>query len=655
MKPESQKEHRRRGFGTLRIAASALFFILYLLALYELDRQHYSGAKYEIMRNNFWEILRPPPSLGDNSRAVLLTATQRQRTQAVEELSRQFREILQGPSAIYQFTLVDAHGQVVLQVADPEKMHRLNDFSNNLFFRDFTRMSDQTLSSKTAVGEEQEPIGHLRAYFTSPKGNRQIEELTVRYRYYALALSLIFAAIYYFFYKYLLRPMHVVTSQLELPAKSAPALISRPESRLERSYNRLAAQALLQQLQQQFMPGTGGRSNGAEQAENSLQRALDYARAAFGAIQIQLCELTPRERSFSVIACHASGTEPLSVGEALQLAQEMDARKGTNEETGFHLNAEGQFLFEQAAGQLLVIITGQLDLAQPNLGFRAECMKRACSVMQSGVLATRAREQDIFRQRNEANIVLSRNLGHDLTNIIATTKLDLMVVRQLLSAQPGTITETKRQLLQQSVNGVLESTRFLQEIVNIYRSFSYVKRPQFERYNLAEVVEQLLQSFEKSVSSRIRILRDYQKDMPTLILEPRLLKLALFNVITNALDAMKRDNRADKPPAHVMIRTRFDSHAGEFLVEIEDNGPGIRNSSGQLMDRGELDAIFQYGYSTKTESSEGLGLNWVRTIVEQFHHGSVSAENLPVGGAKFILRLKSMESAEARIGEQSGH
>jgi signal transduction histidine kinase len=40
----------------------------------------------------------------------------------------------------------------------------------------------------------------------------------------------------------------------------------------------------------------------------------------------------------------------------------------------------------------------------------------------------------------------------------------------------------------------------------------------------------------------------------------------------------------------------------------------------------------------------------VRTIVEDFHDGTARAENLPGGGARFTLCLKSMETAEAKIG-----
>ena len=270
--------------------------------------------------------------------------------------------------------------------------------------------------------------------------------------------------------------------------------------------------------------------------------------------------------------------------------------------------------------------------------------------MRAAFLGLRAYRQDMFRQRSEANITLARNLGHDLTNIIATGRLDLLAVRQILAApaEGGQVEAAHAELLQQSVQGLLETMRFLQEIVNIYRSFSYVKRPAYERHDLNELVSKFITVFEPTVSKRLEIRRDLQADLPSLILEPRLLKLALFNVLTNALDAFKRMNDADVQP-RLTVSTRLDVAAQSYLIQITDNGPGIRDAAGELLDRARIDSIFQYGISTKADQGEGLGLNWVRTIVHDFHAGRVTAENLPEGGARITLLIRSMEASEARI------
>lgn len=638
MKPDAQRTAHGATPATLTIAATTLFVLLFALVMYELDHQHYMNAKHQIIRDNFYELFNWPGTLRDNSRAVLFLVTPREREMAETRLRNQLRAIVSGPTSAYSLRLTDPDGTTVLAVEDPEKPSRLNDFSNNLFSRSFSRVTDLALPASNA---DNAPVGHLIARFTSPQGYAPIERLTKRYRLYAAALAAVFAAVYYFFYRYLLRPMHVITRKIEESTMGSPGLVLPPEGALETAYNKLAAQALLQEFQQRLSE-TANEPEPA-QRRDKIAAALEFAEHSFGAKNLVATELAGRGETVTVFENFATdGSASAGVTDFTQAVR--SAPK-------FDVEPSGVFEFAKTSGDLAVVVSGQLDTTLPALDFRRDCIRRVCDILHSALITLRVQEQNMVKQRSEANIVLSRNLGHDLTNIIATTKLDLMVVRQLLNENADHVNGQKRQLLRQSVNGVLESTRFLQEIVNIYRSFSYVKKPAYERHQLREVIEQFLQSFEPSVSSRIKIERDYGPDMPTLILEPRLLKLALFNVATNAIDALKRDNRAQKPNPKLLVRARYHAETNDFHIELEDNGPGIRDANGNPLPREKTDALFQYGYSTKAERSEGLGLNWVRTIVEDFHDGIVTAENIETGGARFTLRIKSMESAEAKIGD----
>src|SRR6516225_3728931 len=67
-----------------------------------------------------------------------------------------------------------------------------------------------------------------------------------------------------------------------------------------------------------------------------------------------------------------------------------------------------------------------------------------------------------------------------------------------------------------------------------------------------------------------------------------------------------------------------------IVVEVRDDGPGIPDE--------ELAYIFESFRSGSSRGGTGIGLAIVKTIVEA-HSGTVSAENLPGGGASFRLRL----------------
>jgi signal transduction histidine kinase len=93
-------------------------------------------------------------------------------------------------------------------------------------------------------------------------------------------------------------------------------------------------------------------------------------------------------------------------------------------------------------------------------------------------------------------------------------------------------------------------------------------------------------------------------------------------LLINAIDAL--DGRGQ-----IFIRTRHDDDA--VIVEIADQGPGI---PADLVSR-----IFDPFFTTKeVGKGTGLGLDIVRRIVVDAHHGEVSVESSP-GDTRFVVRL----------------
>lgn len=643
MADSTTKMHRSARPMILIGLGAALYFATMVFALYELDRQYFNVAKKDIILDNFREIFHIPVDLRANATQILFPTSPSTRAAAMSDLAQTIESVVKGPSGIYRFTLKDATGAVVYNYADNEKPERLNNWSNSLLIRSFSGRTDTRIYDPKQPESDSSPAGYLMAYYCTPPNYKPIESLTKQYRFYAACLACLWTLVFIFIYKYLLRPMRNVTAYLEDSRFGRPHLIPQARGILESSYNDMASQALLQQLVEKLnvLPRAG---DGPEIRTRTIQRALDFVRDAFGAESIEICELAEHDAGYTITESHMSPQgASKTAGEILG--------KISDDQWHFTHTPEGTFTYYDRLGDGMLRITGRVPTSLPDINYRLGCISQACETIRRGLLTFRAYQQDIFRQRSEANIVLSRNLGHDLTNIIATSKLELMAVKQLI-AHPESAVGQKGALIKESVQGLLDNTRFLQEIVNIYRSFSNVKRPQYERYPLNELVNEFLAAFEPSISSRVAIKRELGENLPSPILEPRLIKLALFNVITNALDAIKRNPRPDGVQSFVIVRTLYNPATSLYQIQIEDNGPGVRNAEGRLLMQGELDAIFQYGYSTKTEDSEGLGLSWVRSIMEDFHAGSARAENPVAGGARFNLALKSMESAEAKISSQ---
>ena len=82
-----------------------------------------------------------------------------------------------------------------------------------------------------------------------------------------------------------------------------------------------------------------------------------------------------------------------------------------------------------------------------------------------------------------------------------------------------------------------------------------------------------------------------------------------------------------------LIKIRAVKDMGSITVTVEDQGPGIPEESLSHI----FDKFYQADTSRKHEGS-GLGLSLVKRILE-LHNGTVTAENVSGGGAKFTVNL----------------
>jgi putative PEP-CTERM system histidine kinase len=105
--------------------------------------------------------------------------------------------------------------------------------------------------------------------------------------------------------------------------------------------------------------------------------------------------------------------------------------------------------------------------------------------------------------------------------------------------------------------------------------------------------------------------------------DPKLLSRILENLLLNALEA-GGDGQA------VRINASRDDDQGQAVIEITDNGSGI---AADLLP----DALFEPFKTTKPKGT-GIGLWQVRHLVTSLK-GTISAENVAEGGARFVVRL----------------
>jgi PAS domain S-box-containing protein len=181
----------------------------------------------------------------------------------------------------------------------------------------------------------------------------------------------------------------------------------------------------------------------------------------------------------------------------------------------------------------------------------------------------------------------------------------------------------------QSIEGIIDQTRRISNILRTLKSFSRGSRhmQQRETFTLSEVIDEavhLLQlthkhdgiRFEASCPKQVQLTGNRQQ-----------LSQVLVNLLSNAADASRSGDRVD-----LLARAQSD----EAIIEVMDQGQGIPD---------ELqETIFEPFYTTKpTGQGTGLGLSLAYKIIEE-HNGTLTIDSQAGLGTRVIVTLPLRET-----------
>jgi len=152
-----------------------------------------------------------------------------------------------------------------------------------------------------------------------------------------------------------------------------------------------------------------------------------------------------------------------------------------------------------------------------------------------------------------------------------------------------------------------------------------------EPVNVSACLAEAVNSFQ--IQPGIKIVEQYQSDLPPVMASREKLNQAFCHIISNALDAM---SESDKGQLLLSTRRRLDG-----LVEavISDDGPGIPSDI--------LDNPFVLRRTTKNDKGGlGLGLWWTHIYVRRLG-GQVKLRSTPGQGTLVSIRLPATQEASS--------
>ncbi len=116
-------------------------------------------------------------------------------------------------------------------------------------------------------------------------------------------------------------------------------------------------------------------------------------------------------------------------------------------------------------------------------------------------------------------------------------------------------------------------------------------------------------------------------DLAPLSIDPARWQQLLLSLFANAADAVGK-RKGEGGRVHIFTTNMHDKNSVQLVVE--DEGRGIAPE--------DLPSVFEPGFSTKGERSEGFGLAACRTIVEEAG-GEIRLESVQGNGARVIIQI----------------
>jgi len=221
---------------------------------------------------------------------------------------------------------------------------------------------------------------------------------------------------------------------------------------------------------------------------------------------------------------------------------------------------------------------------------------------------------------------LVAGVAHELNNPLMAADTFLHVIRERIGAKDEN---------QKNLDLIQKCHERIAKIINHLRDFSRQSKFDFRPMNVTEPVENALMiTGQQLINHGIRIIKEFQPDLPKIRGDANQLEQVFLNLISNARDAMERTERKKELTIAASLLRHNDWNDVEVIVK--DTGNGIPQEN--------IDKIFEPFFSTKeVGQGTGLGLSICYGIIEA-HGGRIEVESKVNEGTTFRVLLPVLSS-----------
>ncbi len=229
----------------------------------------------------------------------------------------------------------------------------------------------------------------------------------------------------------------------------------------------------------------------------------------------------------------------------------------------------------------------------------------------------RAEEARLKRAESLASLTtMAAGVAHEIKNPLASMSIHLQLMRRQLDNNCSDPDE-----IREALEILEEETERLNTIVSDYLVAVHPGSSQLRDGDINSLIKDLVQFLRfETDEAGVEVVQLLDEKIPVLSLDEGAMKMALLNLVKNAVSAMPNGGE-------LRLQTRLE---GTLVhIEISDTGSGIPEEL--------LGKIFEPFFTTRNTGS-GLGLTVVYKVVRE-HGGDLQVDSIPGRGSTFRISL----------------
>jgi PAS domain S-box-containing protein len=279
---------------------------------------------------------------------------------------------------------------------------------------------------------------------------------------------------------------------------------------------------------------------------------------------------------------------------------EMALREGRYEDESLRVRKDGSIFLAN------VVITPIRDSSGTLTGY-AKVVR--------DITERKASEQRVYDSERLAALgTTAAVFAHEVANPLNGLSSSFQLIRDILN-----VSGYHDPLVDETIEKAGQEIQRLAGLLKDYRSLARPNTLKIEPANLQRIVDEVLAPNRKNyINAGIRVVTDFDEDLPLVPLDSAKIKQVILNLCKNAVEAMSSGG---------VLTVKSYRRGDSIVLEVSDTGPGIPEGFDP----------FQLFKSNKPQGT-GLGLPIVQQIMSD-HHGTVDYNSQVGQGTTFRLSL----------------